>query len=125
MKISQIQQVLNEQIAISEFKKLIANEVDDYKRLSAKKGGSTPIILNEDVDLFIGKKEIAVLSQAFINDELSEYEVYYIMDALLLSSRVTFESEEFLDLVETLTDPPVNGRLTKIAANEILLYCRQ
>jgi hypothetical protein len=34
MKISQIQQVFNKRTSISEFKKLIANEVDDYKRLS-------------------------------------------------------------------------------------------
>ena len=108
---------------MSEFEKLIEKEVDDYKFSLAKKGGSTPIILTEDIDLLVGKIEIATLSQAFINDELSEYQVYYIIDSLLLSDKISFESEGFKDLVETLTDPEVNGRLTKSTAQEILSYC--
>ncbi|WP_101728689.1 hypothetical protein [Emticicia sp. TH156] len=109
---------------MSEFKKLIEKEVDDYKFSLAKKGGSAPIILSEDIDLLVGKSEITVLSQAFINDELSEYQVYYIMDALLLSDKIAFESEGFKDVVEILTDPIVNGRLTKSTALEILSYCK-
>lgn len=124
MKISQIKQALNRQISMSEFKNLIEKEVDDYKFLLAKKDGSASIILTEDIDLLVGKSEIAVLSQAFINDKLSEYQVYYIIDALLLSDKVKFESEGFKDVVETLTDPEINGRLIKSTALEILSYCK-
>ncbi len=110
-------------MSTSLLKELIAEEVSDYQRLSAKKGGSAPITLIEDVDIFVGKNEIKILCQAFIDDKLSEYDINYIMDALLLSSRVRFESEEFMYTIEILTDSQVNGKLTKAVVNEILMYC--
>ena len=79
-----------------------------------------PIYLTEDIDLSIGKKEFIVLCESFLNDELSELEINYVADALLLSNRVLFEDENISDYIGYLTDPEINGHLTKNDVNNIL-----
>ncbi len=49
-----------------------------------------PVYLTEDIDLTINENELRILCEAFLSDELSELEVNYIADALLLSNRSIF-----------------------------------
>jgi cellobiose-specific phosphotransferase system component IIB len=123
MKLSQIKEFFNEIITPFALKGSISNEMENVKASSAKKGGSTSIFLVEDISLIVEKSNIAILCQAYINSDLSEFEICYIVDALLLSSKVKFESEGLMELAETLTDPSVNGKLTKERVIEILNYC--
>ncbi len=120
MKLSKIKAFLEKQIVINKFKKEIAFEIIDYKKSISKKGGSTSIYLEEDCDLYIGVNEAVFILQEYKKNRLDKYYISYIVDALLLSERVTFESDEFLELFETLTDPDVNGNLSINVANELL-----
>ena len=106
-----------------DLKKSINKEVTDYKRQLSKKGASSEIILEADIDLYLTKAHISELCSRYFDDGLSEYELYYIVDALFLSENVSFENERLLDLTETMTDPSVNGTVTKLVAREVLDYC--
>ena len=124
MKLSQIKEFFNRSITTAVLKESILNEVANFKASSIKGGGSASIILTEDIPLRVEKSDIANLCEAYIDSELSESEISYIMDALLLSDQVEFENEELKEVSETLTDPTVNGKLTKDTAMEVLRYCK-
>jgi flagellar biosynthesis component FlhA len=124
MKLTTLQGFFNKIISADSFQDLIRTEVEHYKLLLSKTGSSVPVVLDEDTYLSIGGSEVSAICQAFIDEHISEYDVYYIVDALLLSNRITFASESLLDLLETLTDPQVNGKLTKSVASEVLLQCK-
>ena len=51
---------------------------------------------------------------------MSEYELSYLTDALLLSSRVYFSNEETKDLFELMTDPEINGDFTIERITELM-----
>lgn len=123
MKLSQLRSFLEQKLGIENFRKGIDKEVTGYKNRLSKKGASSEVLLEADIDLYLTKAHISELCSHYLNDELSEYEVYYIIDALLLSENVSFENEKLLELTETMTDPPVNGAVTKSVAKEVLDYC--
>lgn len=124
MKLSQIKEVFDKSVNPAVLKESISKEVENFEASSVKKGGSSPIILTADISLIVRKSGIANLCQAYIDSELSESEIYYIVDALLLSDQVEFENEELKNVSETLTDPAINGNLTKDIAIEVLQYCK-
>jgi len=53
-----------------------------------------------------------------------ESEINYMADALLLSDRVSFANEDISDNIGYLTDPEINGRLTKNAVRGVLTFCQ-
>ena len=120
MKLTILKDFFNQNISVEELKKSISNEVGDYKQLLSKRGSSIPIVLNEDTELSISIKDIAAICQSFLDDQLNEYEIYYIADALHLSDKVSYEDDRVSELLEELTDPEVNGHLTKSFAKGIL-----
>jgi len=97
---------------MSLFKNSIGNEVIEYKKQLQKKGSSVSININEDSYINIDAYNIIFLCQLFLNKEMSEYELSYLTDALLLSSSVYFSNEETKNLFELLTDPEINGEFT-------------
>lgn len=123
MKLSQLRSFLEQKLGIETFRKGIDKEVTGYKNQLSKKGASSEVLLEADIDLYLTKAHISELCSHYLNDGLSEYEVYYIIDALLLSENVSFESEKLLELTEIMTDPSVNGAVTKSVAKEVLDYC--
>ncbi|MES2457436.1 MAG: hypothetical protein V4594_17905 [Bacteroidota bacterium] len=123
MKLSQLRFFLEQKSGIENFSKGIAKEVTGYKNQLSKKGASSEILLEADINLYVTKGHISELCGHYLNDSLSEYELYYIIDALLLSENVSFENQKLLDLTETMTDPFVNGVITKSVVKEVLDYC--
>lgn len=120
MKLSIIKKLLESKITPIEFKTIILPEVIEFTESSKKKGSSTPIYLDEDCNLDIGKIHAIMLLKLYKQNMFDEYFIGYIVDALLLSEKVHFESESFLELFETLTDPEINGNLNIARANQLL-----
>jgi hypothetical protein len=112
MKITDINDFLKSVISLSFFRTIIAKEVMDYKQQLQKKGSNVSITLNEGSDIKIDASDVVFLCQHFLNHEMSEYELCYLIDALLLSSRVFFSDEDTKELIELLTDPEINGEFT-------------
>ena len=96
MKISQIAQLFKHEITTGNLHQLITEEVEHYRLLiDKKKGGSIPVILQEDRDIHVGPREIILIINGYLEDHLSTYDVYYIMDALLLSERYHLKMRTF------------------------------
>jgi len=112
MRITEINDFLKSVKPMSLFKNSIGNEVIEYKKQLQKKGSSVSININEDSYINIDAYNIIFLCQLFLNKEMSEYELSYLTDALLLSSSVYFSNEETKNLFELLTDPEINGEFT-------------
>lgn len=120
MKLSILKDFLKEVISVNKFKKIITFEVDKFINASKKKGSSVSIYVEQDEELFIGKSEAVLLLKLYKKGNLSEHFISYIVDGLLLSEKVEFESEEFIESFETLTDPSVNGPLSISRVEELL-----
>ncbi|MEE1944584.1 hypothetical protein VRU48_05660 [Pedobacter sp. KR3-3] len=123
MKLSQLRSFLEQNLELENFKKSIDKEVTDYKKQLSKRGASSEVFLVADIDFYLTKVHISELCKQYLNDGLSEYELYYVIDALLLSENVFFENEKLLELTERMTDPSVNGTVTKSVVKEVLDYC--
>ena len=123
MKLSQLRSFLEQMLELKNFRKNIDKEVADYKMQLSKKGASSEVFLEADTDLYLTKAHLAELCNHYLNNGLSAYELYYLVDALLLSENVSFENEKLLDLTETMTDPYVNGPVTKLVVRKVLDYC--
>jgi hypothetical protein len=124
MKLSLLKDFFCNHISAKQLSENIKSEISEFEKALKIKGGSAPIYIIEDVQLPVGKKDILVLCQSYIDDTLTEIEVNYIVDALSLSENVSFESEDLFDVVVTMTDPEVNGPLTKKVVSDILEYCK-
>jgi hypothetical protein len=123
MKLSELKKIF-ENDDIETFKESISQEITNYKSKLGKKGSSIPIIVEEDLKLNIGTTEAIFLLDAFVSKQLSEHEIAYIADALLLSEAIKFESEEVLDDFESLTDLSINDSFTLGKAMQKLLLLK-
>ena len=95
-------------------------EIGEYKAMANLKGSTMPVFVNEDIEIKIGENDLKVLCLAFLNEKLTELEINYIVDALQLSNMVSFESEELFDRISYLTDPEINGHLTREIVLELM-----
>lgn len=120
MKLNEIKMMLHNGASISEFKREIFHEVSAYKKGHLNKKDIIPINLIEDTELYFGKADLQLLCNYFLVDALTSWELAYIMDGILLSSRVIFENDVILSFSEELTDPEINGKVTKESINNIL-----
>jgi hypothetical protein len=105
---------------MKEFRTKIHEEIEQYKSGFKEVGRNIPVFRNEDAELNFGENELKILCIAYIRDELDEIEVNYIADALLLSNRVIIENENIADRLGYLTDPEINGHLTKNIVQDFL-----
>ena len=120
MRLSHIKSTLNGELSFEELKVILSKEMTDYLSGRGEKGKSRPIYLDEDTGLFFGEDDLQILVKAFLNGSLNEYEINYIADAILLSNRVEFENEGVADRLGYLTDPEINGPLTKEVAEKLI-----
>lgn len=103
-----------------ELKDALLDEVTTYGAGLKKKGSSVPIYVTEDVKIFFGEKELSILGTCYLTHQLTDTEIGYIADALLLSESVEFKDEKVHESLELLTDPEINGALTEKSVRELL-----
>ncbi|MBA3673951.1 MAG: hypothetical protein H0W75_03185 [Chitinophagaceae bacterium] len=113
MNLTDINKFFKEEIPASVLKSIIAQEVQNYTLNLQKLGFSAEVYLIEDMDFYFGKSKLKKLCSVFLDSLLSVDEIAYIADAILLSNSVTFENEEIRDILETFTDPAIQGKLSQ------------
>jgi hypothetical protein len=109
MRLSQISQLLLGQLSAVEFRAANTSSFLEYKMLSGKRGTAIPIRVEEDVDLLVAPKHIAVACELLIGGHLHVEELAYVADVLQLSDRVTFFNEDIAEYIAEFTDPEING----------------
>lgn len=122
MKLTLIKNLFSRKLSKIEFKEIVSQEMIEYISKWKNRGSSRSVYLVEDTEVYIGGQEAIFLLDSFIKTELSILEINYIVDALLLSEKVKFESEEFLEEFETMTDPEIHGVFTLESAIRLKTY---
>ena len=113
MKLSIFHGLLKNEISVDIFRGTIQNEVEEYEKKLKKKGSSAIIHVDEDYSLYFTAHNLVQLCRHYLDNDLSDSDIYYIADCLTLSESVSFENSELFDLLGEITDPDSNGRLTK------------
>lgn len=112
MKLSNIHKLLLGEMSIDNFRTEINEEVNIYKNSLLKKGASATIYLEEDlVKIKIERKDINTICNFFIEGEIDNYQLNYMIEALLLSSHVSFVNENTRNILEDLADPEYGLKL--------------
>jgi hypothetical protein len=124
MKLSELNNLLALNISISDFTKNINSEISDYKRNINKKGTSSPVLLQEDMDrLLITKSHVKFLCNAYLNNKMDEWELSYLAEAMLLSEKIDFDDEKTSEALYTLTDSEyfklINGKYIEKVIKEL------
>ncbi len=100
-----------------DFKKEISEEIFKFKELKKKKGSSRPIYLSDYENLTLTKKHCIKLCTLYLSRLITSSEIDYIVSGLCLLNfreELIFEGgERLFDIIEELSDPDVNGELTK------------
>lgn len=120
MKLSNIKLALSGEIPMDILRLEINDEISEYSKNANIIGSSMPVYLNEDIELKFCENNLKALCEAFLNENLTELEINYIVDALQMANRVSFESEDLFDRISYLTDPAINGHLTKEIVLELM-----
>ncbi|MBU8883504.1 hypothetical protein KSK37_10455 [Kaistella sp. DKR-2] len=95
-------------------------DFEQYKKEILKKGSSVNFNINKDKNFVFTKFHLSNLCNLFINDIIDELELNFIVD-LIIASINSFENIEILEKLETLTDPEINGFITKEYASTMIL----
>ena len=106
MKSSLLINFFERSIQTENFKKLIENEVKIFKESLKKKGSSTPVYFDNDLNqkIIITKLNLSFLLECEKKGILDKYCLSYIADILLLSEDINFESEDLKDEFDLITD---------------------
>ena len=127
MKLSELKKFFEKQIPYATLQKEIAGEVASYKYQLSEKGRSANVIIEEDAKILITNEELKTLCEVYLNLAMDNYELYYIVDAILLAYMgseediIDFSSEALREKFDSLTDPEINyGPLTPAKVMEIL-----
>jgi hypothetical protein len=113
MKLSLLHKLLKNELGIDFFKSQIESEMEEYTQKLKSKARSIPIYIEDDLSWYFVTSDLIQLCQYYLDNHLSAVDVYYLADCLTLSESVSFESEELREFVEEMTDPVINGILTK------------
>ncbi len=77
-----------------------------------KKGTSVPIYFDPgNMEIVVGAKEATKMCDGFLDGHFSEWDVNYICDALTLSEAISFSDETIREIIESMTDPEINGQI--------------
>lgn len=76
--------------------------------------------MEEDCNLYFAKDDLLKLCKFYLNDELTDVYINYIADCLTLSESVVFETHELMEFLEEMTDPEINGGITKSRVTSII-----
>jgi len=125
LRLSDLKNFFEEKISATDLSEIIQAEMNEYRRGSLENGRSMPVLLVDDIELFVHEISLTKLIMGWYKEELSSLEINYIVDSLLLSQNVSFINEDMRNLIETLTDPAVNGPLTKEKMLEILSHLKE
>lgn len=120
MKLSTIKLALSGEISTDELRMEMQDEMSEYKAKSKIIRSTMPVYLTEDTDFKIGESDLKALCTAYLNENLAELEINYIVDALQMANKVSFVSEELFDRISYLTDPKINGHLTREIVLELM-----
>lgn len=117
MRLSDIDKILNEKMTFQDFNILVSKEISLYKIKNRERGRSIDIYCQEDIKcLYIGKKQIKILLEAFLNRLIEKAELGYLLDALTLSDNVKFENSVLRYEIELLSESDINENIN----NDIL-----
>lgn len=121
MKTSDIYIILTEKELnkVSNIIKRYNQEFEKYKEAISKKGSSIHFNIVNDKSFVFVKSHLLNLCNLFINDIIDELELNFIVD-IIIATVNTFESDEILEELEYLTDPEINGPVTKEYVNKLL-----
>lgn len=104
----------------ADLKELTGDRVSEFKKALSKKGASAPIQMETEGELFIvDNDQVLRLCDDYLQDRLTGIDVDYLASALELSEDFVFASKVVEEAVFLLTDPVVNGPLSKNHAREI------
>jgi hypothetical protein len=120
MKLSLIKQLLKNEISVEKFKGLIKAELREYYLKTNKKGSSILVSSEDDCDYYFGNNDLLQLCRLYLDGCLDETDLCFIADSITLSSSVTFESNELQEFLEEMTDPEINGEISKGRILEIM-----
>ncbi len=87
-------------------------DFEKYQKQISKKGSSIHFDIVNDKTFVFTKSHLSNLCNLFINDIINELELNFIVD-LIIASVNSFDNIELLEELESLTDPEVNGPITK------------
>ena len=115
MKASLLYKFLSGDINTQQLKIEIDEEIAAFrvKLKLHKKGGSLPISIEDDLEFTFKSEYLLKLCDHYLNEELDNVEFEYIADCIILREPDDYENEELVDLLESMTDPKVNGVITK------------
>jgi hypothetical protein len=121
MQLTKIYNFFKGKIVTEDFKKHIDTEVANYKQSLNKKGNSSPIYLNEDLDNFqINEDDIRILFISFLQNKLDKWELNYVAEALMLSEKISFNNGTTKDAILSLVDPEYFKLINTKFVQEIL-----
>ena len=110
----------NRRLSAVEFSSLIGEEVNKYKEGYKTKGSTIPVYLSGNSEATVFTNDMVLtICDAFLNGTFSQWHVYYICDAILMSDSLLVKSEGLEEIVSSMTDPEINGELTDETVNEI------
>jgi hypothetical protein len=95
------------------------NELKAYKWGFAERGRTIPIHMDEDETITITGKTITILANYYVGNFLSEIELNFLVDNILMSHAI-FQNEDIQEMLEGLTDPEVNGHLTQDSVGNLI-----
>lgn len=121
MKISEIHTILSAKQfeEVRHIRDQHHKDFEKYKDLIAKRGSSIHFDIEFDKNFVFSKEHLSQLAQLFIEDVINELELNFIVDNIIASIE-SYESEEVQVELEGLTDPEINGHITKESVRKLL-----
>ncbi|WP_368566292.1 hypothetical protein [Pseudoxanthomonas sp. UTMC 1351] len=118
MKLSSLVNLISGSTSAADYSAEIAAELAEHTRRLGR-GGSAPVLVHEDADLFLDRHGLSVLCRLFASGQLTAGELAYTADAVQMSERVEYSGPDIADDLDICTDPEINGPLTVVRALEI------
>ncbi len=121
MHVSLLARFLEGQATVVEVKRVIAVPMAAYRENLRKVGSSRPIVIDRDERIFqIEARHVKRLCEEYLCGNLDEIEVDYLATAIQLIPELSYASEAVEDAIFLISDPEVNGPLSKSLVLEVL-----
>lgn len=123
MKLSELRDLFDGKINHSSFRNHIRTEVSEFQKRGLVKGRSRAISVINDTEIIVSPEDVSRLCSAYLQGDFGEKELAYVADALLLSNSaqdVAFIGDGLAELVGQLTDPEINGPITRERVLDVL-----
>ncbi len=108
MKSSDLNSYLSNKTSVSDLKKCIDLDVENYSNLIKKKGASIPLNFYDDGAIEIDESNLKKLLLETINEALSNDHLAYICDCLTLADNLLCENKDINNIIHDLADPEIN-----------------